>query len=171
MISCVDFRTRFEAATEDPHLLGHLRTCDVCLDHAAHVDPDAMFRALGGEMTPPGGVDAFVADVMHSVQLRSKEGALAPVVRVPWPRRLAYAAALAAGITGAALVYQGERSTVAPVSPGITRRPPTISMMDTTKPVVETYSSQNATILEVPSEGASDTKIVMVFDEGLPADL
>jgi hypothetical protein len=41
----------------------------------------------------------------------------------------------------------------------------------TTKPVVETYSSSDATIVEVPSEGAGDTKIVMVIDDRLPADL
>jgi hypothetical protein len=41
----------------------------------------------------------------------------------------------------------------------------------TTKPVVETYSSTNATIVEVPTESAGDAKIVMVIDDKLPADL
>ena len=41
----------------------------------------------------------------------------------------------------------------------------------TTKPVVETYSSTSATIVEVPSESAGDAKIVMVIDDKLPADL
>jgi uncharacterized protein (UPF0333 family) len=41
-----------------------------------------------------------------------------------------------------------------------------------TKPVVETYESDSATIVEMPSEGAADdVKIVMIFDENLPADL
>ena len=41
-----------------------------------------------------------------------------------------------------------------------------------TKPVVETYQSNNATIVEVPSgEASDDVKIVMIFDENLPADL
>ena len=45
MMSCDTFRTTFHAATEDPALLAHLRTCDRCLDFAANVDPDVMFRA------------------------------------------------------------------------------------------------------------------------------
>jgi len=40
-----------------------------------------------------------------------------------------------------------------------------------TKPVVETYESQSATIMEVPNEQNDDVKIVMIFDENLPADL
>ena len=40
-----------------------------------------------------------------------------------------------------------------------------------TKPIIETYDSENATIVEVPSEEADDVKIVMIFDENLPADL
>jgi hypothetical protein len=38
------------------------------------------------------------------------------------------------------------------------------------KPVIENYESQNATIVEVPTEGEA-VKVVMVFDESLPADL
>jgi hypothetical protein len=41
----------------------------------------------------------------------------------------------------------------------------------TTKPIVETYDSQNATIVEVPNENASNVQVVMIFDEKLPADL
>jgi len=41
----------------------------------------------------------------------------------------------------------------------------------TTKPIVETYDSQNATIVEVPTDETDDVKIVMIFDENLPADL
>jgi hypothetical protein len=39
-----------------------------------------------------------------------------------------------------------------------------------TKSFVETYSSHDATIVEMPNDG-SDTKIVMIFDDKLPADL
>jgi len=39
-----------------------------------------------------------------------------------------------------------------------------------TKSLVETYSSHDATIVEMPSDG-SDTKVVMIFDDKLPADL
>ena len=74
MINCSDFRAAFQPGTEDADALAHLRACDRCLDHAAHVDPDVMFRALGtGEMIPPGGIDAFVDDVMRGVQIRSAE--------------------------------------------------------------------------------------------------
>ena len=38
------------------------------------------------------------------------------------------------------------------------------------RPVIENYESENATLVEVPAD-ASDVKIVMVFDENLPADL
>jgi len=40
-----------------------------------------------------------------------------------------------------------------------------------TKPVVDTYDSKNATIIEVPSESKDDVQVVMIFDESLPADL
>lgn len=169
MMSCAEFRARFEAATEDPFVLEHLRACDGCLGHAAEIDPDSMFRALGGDLTPPGGVDAFVSDVMHAVQLRTKEVAMAPAPRKSWARGLAWAAVLATGITGAGLLVQIERAQAPGPAPVAHRAP--VLVADATKPSVETYSSQNATILEVPSEGAGDTKIVMVFDEQLPADL
>jgi hypothetical protein len=39
-----------------------------------------------------------------------------------------------------------------------------------TKSFVETYSSHDATIVEMPNDG-SDTKVVMIFDDKLPADL
>jgi len=40
-----------------------------------------------------------------------------------------------------------------------------------TRPVVDTYESKNATIIEVPSESKDDVQVVMIFDESLPADL
>ena len=176
MISCLDFRTSFRPGSEDAALLEHLRSCDPCLDFAAHVDPDVMFRALGGaEMIPPGGVDAFVADVMHAVQLRVKEESLAPARVIRWPRRLAAAAVVAAGVTGAALFYQAGRAPLPEVQRAAVAVPAAQVRYRqqplTTKPVVDTYSSAKATILEVPSEGLGDTKIVMVIDENLPADL
>lgn len=174
MTSCTEFRSRFQAGTNDPALLEHLRRCDPCLDFAARIDPDVMFRAIGGsEMIPPGGVDAFVADVMHAVELRSKEGKLAAKPALTWPRRLAVAATIAAGITGATFLYETNRS-IAPrseTSIAAIRPARTISAVTTTKPVVDTYSSTNATIVEVPTQSASDTKIVMVIDDTLPADL
>jgi hypothetical protein len=91
---------------------------------------------------------------------------------VSWPRRLAVAATLAAGITGAMLYNQATRPVTATpmtIARGIT---PVTAQKLTTKPVVETYESDSATIVEMPSEGAADdVKIVMIFDENLPADL
>jgi hypothetical protein len=83
---------------------------------------------------------------------------------------LAIAATIAAGVTGATLVYRAERT--APVAQTLlsgqkrTPRPAALA----TKSFVETYSSHDATIVEVPNDG-SDTKIVMIFDDKLPADL
>jgi len=66
MITCTKFRASFEPETENPETLEHIRACDACLDYAVSVDPDIMFRAIGGaEMVPPGGVDAFVSDVFR----------------------------------------------------------------------------------------------------------
>lgn len=167
MMSCESFRTRFHTGTDDAALLGHLRECDRCLDFAAHADPDVMFRSLGGaEMIPPGGVDAFVDGVMQQVRVRDAETTVAASHGVAWPRRLAMAAALATAVFGATLVRRtGPAVDLSPVQRAAIH---TRTLM--TKPVVETYESQNATIVEVPTD-ANDVKIVMIFDENLPADL
>ena len=163
MMSCDSFRKRFHANTDDAALLAHLRECDRCLDFAAHVDPDVMFRALGGsEMIPPGGIDAFVTGVMQQVRVREAETAVAAAHVVAWPRRLAMAAALATAVFGSMAVSRYQ--------PVLDTRPVQRASILTTKPVVETYESQNATIVEVPTD-SNDVKIVMVFDENLPADL
>ncbi len=173
MTSCLEFRSLFHAGTNDPALLEHLRSCDPCLDYAARLDPDVMFRAIGGDdLVPPGGVDAFVEDVMRAVHVRSKEDVVDSNHVLSWPRRLAVAATIAASVIGGTLVYEHERqpmpaTQVAAVMPHQAVVPVKLA----TKPVVETYSSSNATIVEVPSESAGDTKIVMVIDDKLPADL
>ena len=170
MMSCEAFRTSFHVATENPALLAHLRTCDRCLDFAANADPDVMFRALGGEdLVPPGGVDAFVDDVLRQVRVRDAEKAVTVQRPMSWTRRLAVAATIAVGVTGASFVAKYDRS---PVQMSIARA--TIAVRPavlTTKPVVETYESNSATIVEVPNEASEDVKIVMIFDESLPADL
>jgi hypothetical protein len=174
MMTCESFRARFHAATEDAALLAHLRSCDRCLDHAASVDPDVLFRSLGGdEMVPPGGVDAFVDDVMRQVRVRGTESAMKARNVVSWPRRLAVAATIAAGFTGAMLFNRGGAAPELLTPIAVARRvAPVTSQKLATKPIVETYESQNATIFEVPAEEAGDdVKIVMIFDENLPADL
>jgi hypothetical protein len=174
MISCDSFRTRFAADTEDALVLEHLRACDRCLDFAVQTDPDVMFRAIGGgEIVPPGGVDAFVTGVMQQVRVRAAESTITARHAVSWPRRLAVAATLAAGITGAMLYNQATAPAPGVTHPvaAITAKPDVLTTF-ATKPVVETYESESATIVEMPSEGAADdVKIVMIFDENLPADL
>lgn len=170
MMSCESFRARLHAGAEDAALLAHLRGCDRCLDFAAHSDPDVMFRALGGQdMIPPGGIDAFVSDVMQQVRVRDAESAVASAHVVAWPRRLAMAAAVAMAVFGATLVYRVDSPSGATGSQPVVRAH--LSTPSTTKPVVETYESDNATIVEVPTEGSDDVKIVMIFDENLPVDL
>jgi len=167
MISCNAFRATLCPGSNDAGQLEHLRQCDACLDFAAGVDPDFLFRAIGGEsLVPPGGIDAFAADVMREVQLRATESTLVPQRVVSWPQRLAIAATIAAGVTGGTLVWNREHRVSTPVQPQVRVHSVTLA----TKPVVETYSSQNATIVEVPAD-SSDTQVVMVFDDKLPADL
>jgi hypothetical protein len=178
MIGCDSFRARFTAGTEDAALLAHLRTCDRCLDLAAHTDPDVMFRAIGfssgDEMIPPGGIDAFVDDVMQQVRVRGAETAVRSSRNVvSWPRRLAVAATLVAGITGAMLYERGVQAPAAsPVQIARGLSPVTPKLL-ATKPIVEAYESEKATIVEVPTDQTNndDVKIVMIFDENLPADL
>lgn len=173
MNACDRFRRSFQPGTEDADVLAHLRTCDPCLDFAANADPDVMFRALGGsEMIPPGGIDAFVDDVMQQVRVRTAESASVPRREVSWTRRLAIAATVALAVTSGTLVYRLDTTpATAPVQQNAHFRP-VARMSLTTKPIVETYESDQATIVEVPSENAADdVKIVMIFDENLPADL
>jgi len=176
MMTCDSFRTRFHAGTEDAALLEHLRACDRCLDLAAHADPDVMFRALGGsEMVPPGGVDAFVSGVMQQVRVRGAETTVRSAHVLHWPRRLAMAAALGAAVFGATMVYRVDAPVRGAATPSVAEnaggRSGHRSIPLTTKPVVAAYDSEKATILEVPSDGPDDVKIVMIFDENLPADL
>lgn len=168
MITCETFLAQFTPATDDASLLEHVRVCDACLSIAAEIDPDILFRSIGGsEMLPPGGLDVFVDDVMREVRLRSTEKLSNRVVS--WPRRLAVAATLAAGITGAALFYQRDRGPLTPVI--LTTKAPVRTADLVSMPLVEQYDSEHATIVEVPTESSADVKVVMIFDEELPADL
>lgn len=176
MITCDRFRATFAPATEDAAVLEHLRSCDACLDHAASIDPEVLFRAIGGDLVPPGGIDAFAGDVMREVRLRATESALAPQGRLfSWPRRLAIAATIAAGLAGALLVVEHERTAPQPVPQVATSRSVPAASVKLAKlvsrPGVERYDSDSATILEMPADEASNVKIVMVFDDNLPADL
>jgi hypothetical protein len=174
MMTCHYFRANLQPGNADAAMLEHLRCCDACLDFAMSVDPDLFFRSLGGEeLVPPGGVDAFVGDVMSQVRVHDAEASLAPRHNVGAWQRWAIAATLAAGVTGATLAYRYEH----PVA--VQRVAQTLLSVQAAKPhpavtatksFVETYSSHDATIVEMPNDG-SDTKVVMIFDDKLPADL
>jgi hypothetical protein len=162
MMKCETFRAQFVPGTEETTMLEHLRSCDACLNFAVERDDDVLFRAIGGdEIVPPGGVDAFVDDVMREVRLRSTENTVA--AHFGWPRKLAAAAALTAVLAGSSFVYRHQ-------SPGETFGPIAHHKFQTQKPVVQSYDSDKATIVEVPSE-SEDVTVVMVFDDSLPADL
>lgn len=169
MITCEQFRARFAPKTSEPAVLEHLRSCDACLDDAAQIDPDVMFRAIGGgELIPPGGVDAFAADVMREVRLRETESTMHTQRALTWPQRLAIAATIVIGISTSLLVWQRDKTLVE--QPPVLIAGAAVEKNLVSKPAVESYDSANATILEVPAESA-DVKIVMVFDDNLPADL
>jgi hypothetical protein len=173
MMTCSYFRANLQPGTADAAILEHLRHCDACLDFAMNVDPDLFFRSLGGEeLVPPGGIDAFVGDVMSQVRVHDAEASLAPRHNVSAWQRWAIAATVAAGVTGATLAYRYEHAVqqqpvrVAQTLLSVQPRPAATA----TKSFVETYSSHDATIVEMPNDG-SDTKVVMIFDDKLPADL
>lgn len=169
MISCHAFRDTLRPGTSDPAVLEHLRKCDACLDWAVSIDPDNFFRAIGGEEhVPPGGVDAFAAGVMAQVRARQTEGSVSRRFLVP-PGRLAAAAAVVVAITAGVLFYDRTSRPAEPVRPVVVAAAPSAPL--TTKPVVETYQSKDATIVEMPAEGPHDPKVIMIFDDSLPANL
>lgn len=173
MMTCSYFRANLQPGNADAALLDHLRHCDACLDFAMNVDPDLFFRSLGGEeLVPPGGIDAFVGDVMSQVRVHDAEAALAPRHSVSAWQRWAIAATLAIGVTGATIAYRYEHQTprVAQTLMSVQAAAKAHPAPTATKSFVKTYSSHDATIVEMPNDG-SDTKVVMIFDDKLPADL
>ncbi|HYO77511.1 MAG TPA: hypothetical protein VE010_13710, partial [Thermoanaerobaculia bacterium] len=79
------------------------------------------------------------------------------------------------GLTGAMLYKSATTygpASAKPATIDAALRPQQARPVFTTTPVIETYESDNATIVEVPTEDTGDdVKIVMIFDENLPADL
>lgn len=168
----------FRAACRQPEELGsealtHMRACAACLNHAIAIDPELMFRGLGGEIEPDGGVDAFVESVMHEIRFRKAERIVDARNRFAPVQRWAIAAAAVVAIVSGAMFWPRAQHTVVPG----TSRPIASSVTAahvvpvSSRPVVEGYSSSSATIVEVPSEETSDLRVVMIFDESLPADL
>lgn len=171
---CDEFRATLSPASEPgAEALAHLRSCEACLNHAVEVDPDLMFRGLGGEMEPPGGVDAFVAGVMSDVRFRGTEKIVDARSRFVPAQRWAIAAAAAIAVVSGTLFWpRVNDGVVAPVPVAtVASAPAAVSYTVASRPVVERYASTSATIVEVPSEETSDMKVVMIFDESLPADL
>lgn len=173
-MTCETFRNTLQVDDRRADVLEHLRSCDACLDFAVTIDPDVLFRAIGGEETvPPGGIDQFVTEVMQQVHLRDRESDIRrsrPVVA--WPYRLAAAAALTFVVTSSVLFTRSDSDAIRPESHVAMLRPAATHVMaSSARPAVEDYASDKATIVEVPTEGAGDVKIVMVFDESLPANL
>ena len=165
-MTCDTFRAQFAPATDDVALLEHLRSCDGCLNFAVEQDGGVLFRSLGGEdLVPPGGVDAFVSDVMREVRLRGTETTVTRRAAA-WPRRLAVAATFAVMLAGTTFIYYEHRG-VAPIGTAAVVHH---RFRSAEKPVIENYDSKNATIVEVPS-AREDVTVVMVFDDSLPADL
>jgi hypothetical protein len=171
MISCQTFRATLQPGTRDAEVLEHLRRCDACLDFAMEADPDNFFRLLGGdELVPPGGVDTFVGDVMAQVRSRQTETAAEPHHTFSSVRRLAVAATIAAAVT-TGLIVSNRQPVLKPAATVAQHSALSTQHSLVTKPVVDTYESKNATIVEVPSEAKDDVQVVMIFDESLPADL
>lgn len=168
-MNCEAFREACGRGEQTAATLAHMRECSACLDFAVTVDPDNLFRSLGGdELVPDGGVDLFVDEVMQQVHVREAERKLVHRMRVPAPYRWAIAAALGIGVLTAPLYYHPSTAPVA--TPAQVRVAAQLHRAEIEKPIVESYESQNATIVEL-SNDSSDTKVVMIFDEKLPADL
>lgn len=168
-MTCNQFRaSRFDGSDESPEFLAHLRSCNDCMNYAAERDGEYLFKALGGdEMMPPGGLDAFVGDVMRQIEVRGTERRIERTSRPAPHWAVALAAALGLTVLSYALVWQsvGTHPTGA-VTPAVVAA----VRSDVSLPVVEEYDNSAATIVEVPN-ATDDVKIVMIFDESLPADL
>lgn len=170
-MNCESFRTAIEQGTDDLGVRGHLRACDPCMEWAVATDPDLMFRALGvDEAEPPGGTDAFVADVLRQVEMRDAERRIGRrTVRFTPAFRWSAAAALALGVLGTLVLQKDHGVAVAPAARPAASVAQAAPVVD--RPVIEQYDSAGAMIVEVPAQNSSDIRLVMVIDESLPADL
>lgn len=169
-MNCTELQTALGRGPLDVAALRHMRSCGPCLELAVAADPENLFRSLGGdELVPAGGVEAFASEVMQQVHLRQTERAIHPAKRlVSSPYRWSVAAALAAALVTGVLQFAPATShSPAPtVSVAVAAPRPTL-----VRPVVEEYEATGATIIELPTEPASDVQVVMIFDESLPVDL
>lgn len=169
-MNCENFRDSLRGEGElSPSALAHMRECSDCLECAVSADPELLFRALGGEeLVPPGGTDAFVETVVEQVHLREAERRFARRPSAPVYLRWAVAATLATGVIAAGILYRPAATPQLAPAPAIAKIAPAAQPL-VSRPVIESYDSPDATIVELAS--ADDLQVVMVFDETLPADL
>jgi len=169
---CEDFRTAILEKTGSDEVLSHLRSCEACMNFAIEHDPDLMFRAIGGEMEPPGGAEAFAAEVIQQIHVRETERRFARPSGGPGRfQRWAIAAAAAFTVVTGALFWPRETKVDAPVEVVQVAHTEVVRAPTMVRPVVEKWDSSSAMIIEIPEEETSDLKVVMVFDESLPADI
>ncbi len=168
---CDDIRAAIAAGDESPETLSHVRSCVECLEAAIAHDPDWMFRSIGGEIEPPGGAEAFAADVMHQIHVRQTERQFAPgESRLTTLHRWALAVAATLVIASSALFWPSPSQVeLAPIN--VAAVEVEAAQVAVVRPVVESYDSSTAMIIEVPQEETSDLRVVMIFDESLPADI
>lgn len=169
---CEDFRAAVLERAASDEVLGHLRSCESCLAFAVENDPELMFRSIGGEIEPPGGAEAFATEVMQQIHVRDTERRFARrESRVPTLHRWALAAAATFMFVSGALFWpRGENVDVPAVVVPIGQQAEVVAPA-VVRPVVERWDSSGAMIIEIPEEETSDLKVVMVFDESLPADI
>jgi hypothetical protein len=168
---CEDFQAAVLSGAGSSEILEHLRACEACLNFAIGHDPDFMFRAIGGELEPPGGADAFAAEVMHQIHVRDTERRVSPREgRVPRLHRWALAAAATFMVVSGAMLWPRSGTVTTPIAVVSPSRQ-AVAASALVRPVVESWGSSNAMIIEIPEEETSDLKVVMIFDESLPADI
>lgn len=171
-MNCREILTAIESGADDASVRGHVRVCADCLEKAVAVDPDFLFRSLGGdgEAEPPGGVDAFVEHVIGQVRIRENDRSIhGRPRRMSNMARWALAATVVMGVLIAGIV--GLRGPT-PVAPHIASTPtPVATLAALDRPIIESYDSADAMIVEISAEETSDIRLVLLFDESLPADL
>lgn len=168
---CEDFRTAILEQEISDEVLDHLRSCEACMNVAVDHDPDLMFRAIGGEMEPPGGAEAFAAEVMQQIHVRETERRFGRTKGPGRFQRWAIAAAAAFTVVTGAMFWPRDTKVDAPVDIVQVSHHEVADAPSLVRPVVEKWDSSSAMIIEIPEEETSDLKVVMVFDESLPADI
>lgn len=177
-MNCNELRDKLQSGEEFAGKQEHLRNCADCMEFAIALEPSDLFVTLGGaDIVPPGGLDAFVSDVMNEVRLRETEKSLdndeSHPARIAW--WWSAAAAVFILVTSWLAIQPGMRPDAArPATevPVVEQTMPADQIQPSiTRPVIDEYDRPEATIVELPTESADELKIVMIFDESLPQDL